>query len=431
MNKYDRIKNKIFSEKSGNLFFKTGVFFLLSAPGLAVLLFLISSTISLKKIGKSFLKDKLNYLLIITSFLMILSSIIKLNPINYPYKEWNPLLSWVGLANWLPLFFCYWGFQPYLRTNESRRKVSLILIYGTFPLIATGLLQYFFQVYGPFDIFNGFIIWFSKPINIDEGLTGLFNNPNYAGAWLSIIFPFTLVVFQESNVNPKKFFSLLVLFIFGYVTFLTFSRSAWINMGLTFLLIMGKSYIFIIIAIFTTIFSLGIGCIYGFESISFNGILERILSAKFCPNFTEIDFSSSHRIIIWKNAFDLIRLKPFLGYGASSFSTLYLLKSGRITTHAHNLLLEISINYGVISALLLLIFISFLIYKSFPRIFQREKGLINNYDKAWWAAAFTMLLSHLYDNQYYDLRISIACWILFAGIRNIILENNIKKTKLY
>ena len=127
-----QIISKLFSEKSGNFYFRTGVFFLLSAPVISVLLFLISTIISLKKIGKSFLKDKLNYLLLMASFVMIISSISKINPINYPYEGWSNLLSWVGLANWLPLFFCYWGFQPYLKTNESRLKVSLIFIYGTY-----------------------------------------------------------------------------------------------------------------------------------------------------------------------------------------------------------------------------------------------------------------------------------------------------------
>ena len=52
---------------------------------------------------------------IIASFLMIISCFIHssyndhLNIYNL-----NSSLSWIGLGNWLPLFWCYAGFKPFL-----------------------------------------------------------------------------------------------------------------------------------------------------------------------------------------------------------------------------------------------------------------------------------------------------------------------------
>ena len=96
----------------------------------------------------------------------------------------------------------------------------------------------------------------------------------------------------------------------------------------------------------------------------------------------------------------------------------------RFTTHAHNILIEIAINYGLIASILLAIFVSILLYKSFTKIYLKKNfvRIKDNFDKAWWTSIFVIALSHLYDNQYYDLRISISSWILLAGLRNIIKE---------
>ena len=65
-------------------------------------------------------------------------------------------------------------------------KTIFLLISGSIPLIFTGLGQYFFKWYGPFEILNGLIIWFQRPLNSDMGLTGLFNNANYAACWFKL-----------------------------------------------------------------------------------------------------------------------------------------------------------------------------------------------------------------------------------------------------
>ena len=60
------------------------------------------------------------------------------------------------------------------------------------PVIFTGIGQFFFNWEGPFSTFNGMIVWYLKDILPHLGLSGLFSNQNYAGTWLSIIWPFSL-----------------------------------------------------------------------------------------------------------------------------------------------------------------------------------------------------------------------------------------------
>ena len=157
--------------------------------------------------------------------------------------------------------------------------------------------------------------------------------------------------------------------------------------------------------------------------------MKKLFVNKFCLNFELINLTNSHRIIIWSNALQLLKDRYIFGYGASSFSTIYsdrmcseFKECLRFTTHSHNILIETAINYGLVSSILLAIFVSVLLYKSFKKIYLKKNILRikDNFDKAWWTSIFVIALSHLYDNQYYDLRISISSWILLAGLSNII-----------
>ena len=420
--------NLLYSYQYAKNYFKVGVFLLLSAPAISVIFLIPSALVGLGNRKKSLLKEKLNYFLIISSIIMFLSCVHNSFKINFPYESWSPSLSWYGLANWIPLFICFLGFQPFLDSIKERREISLLFLFGTIPLIVSGILQYFFKVYGPFETLNGLIIWFARSLKPEQGLTGLFNNSNYAGAWLSLVYPFSLALCLEKKRKRTKFVSLLIFLLIVLVSIFTFSRSNWLNIGLGTFFVLGKSSILLILPILILIISLLIGCFYGIDFLKSNDFFGRIFLDNFCSKFEEIGFANSHRIIIWKNAIELIKNKVIFGYGASAFSTLYFIRSGRFTTHSHNILTEIAINYGVIVAVMIAIFVTNLIIEGFKIIFLNGKTNrpFVNYDKAWWASIFVITLSHLYDNQYYDLRISISSWILLAGLRNIIRESRFK-----
>ena len=57
------------------------------------------------------IKERTNKVFIIVSLLMILSCIYNYfnNPIFIQKEIGN--LSWISLINWIPFFWCFWGFQ--------------------------------------------------------------------------------------------------------------------------------------------------------------------------------------------------------------------------------------------------------------------------------------------------------------------------------
>ena len=101
--------------------------------------------------------------------------------------EIDDYLSWIGLANWIPFFWCFWGFK-YLDSGKEENYV--VLSYCRY--ISRSyfwIWSIFFNWFGPMKTLFG-SIYGSKDLFLKEGMTGLFNNANYLGAWLNLIWPF-------------------------------------------------------------------------------------------------------------------------------------------------------------------------------------------------------------------------------------------------
>ena len=95
--------------------------------------------------------------------------------------------------------------------NTNQKNYRIFTFNGYCP-VNTGLGPYYLGWEEPLRSLYGNIIWFIKPINEVKGLSGLFNNPNYAGSWLSVIWPFSLAFcLKKKNSNLKR---LLIVYIF-------------------------------------------------------------------------------------------------------------------------------------------------------------------------------------------------------------------------
>ncbi len=411
--------------------FILGIFFLASAPFISCILFIYPLFKGLIKKSKNLLKDKESYPLIIASLIMIIKSILD---IFYPplvNESWNSSLSLLGLVNWIPLFLCYFGFQPYLVSLEQRLLISKAFIVSTVPIILSGLSQYFLKIYGPFKILNGLIIWYQRPIDFENGsgLTSVFNNPNYTGTWITLIWPFcvaSLLINKKNKSNLNFYLTILLCISFVVCAVLTNSRGAWLNLIIPIPIILGRVSLYWLVPILFLIFT---SILLAFIPIVDSGIqafFRIIIPQKIWVKFSEIilDFSNFPRFKIWSSAIQLILNRPFFGWGAASFPILFYFSTGLLNNHSHNLFLELSLSYGLFVSILVFATISRIMYFSFQKISKNKNyfEIINN--KAWWAAAMIFLTSHLYDISYYDVRISIASWIFLAGLRSASYEKS-------
>ena len=418
-------------EDYGLIFFLIGIFFLPSSIVIGILFLFPSFILSSLSVKKSFYKDYWNYPFIIFGLLITLSAIFQNYLLNNNYAEiWDSKLSLIGLGNWLPLIWVFWAAQTYLNSNSKRKLFSLILVAGTFPVLITGFGQYFLNWTGPFTTLNGLIIWYQRPIENPGGLSGLFSNQNYAASWLNFVWPFCIALFfEKSNDIFKKTTTLGFLISTGMAAFLTFSRNAWLGLFTSIPIVLGKKGVKFILPLITILILV---ITFSFSPI-FQGELQNsirnLLPGKILLEFSnegykELDIT---RIGIYKSALELIKENPFFGTGAGSFTEIFYSNTNFWKGHSHNLLLELSLSYGLPATIIFFFTVTTLIYLSFKKIFFSKKIIDISYiDKAFWTALFFFFISQLSDVQYFDGKISLVTWILMAGLKNIILDKDFK-----
>ena len=413
------------SNDNGEIFFYIGLFLLPSALSLGIISLLISSIISFKRNSKSLFREKYSLIFFLGGIFLILSSLVNFldpNSINNLYNQ--RYLTLLGLLNWLPLIFCFRIFQNFLRHPSDREKCFLILIAGTIPVFFSCLSQILFKWYGPYETLFGLITWFQKPIDGITDVSGLFSNPNYLSAWLIIIWPFSLaiVAFEREKLLLSLFKRFLII-LTSILLVLTASRSAWVCLIISIPIFYGlklKKWVFYILGIVSFIILTVSTSILG---KSFQELLRSIIPEGLWINFTPLGYETLNisRVGIWTKALEFIQEKPLLGHGSKSFSKLLSIDMDIWKGHAHSLPLELMVNYGIPAALLILIPISLLVFKSYRKvfIFQKKINKFNIIDRAWISSSILLILMHMIDIQYFDARISIVGWILLSGLKNI------------
>tara|TARA_B100001250_G_C19507176_1_gene660049 strand:+ start:71 stop:751 length:681 start_codon:yes stop_codon:yes gene_type:complete len=209
---------------------------------------------------------------------------------------------------------------------------------------------------------------------------------------------------------------------------LTNSRNAWLGLFISIPLLIG-SFRFLI-----STFS-GISII--FASIKLYDWLKEFLisflPAIWIDNFDISLITSDARVLIFKNSIKYIIERPFLGHGGSGFGEIYRFRSqctfGYCYDHSHNLPMELALKYGVITSIVISSSVGILVYLGYKKITFKDNNIKysfseNLFDKAWVVSAIIILTSHMVDIQYFDIRISLFSWILLAGIKELIMEEN-------
>ena len=418
-----------------NIIFISAIF-LPSALPISIFLLLIAAIIFLFKNINDLKNDYLNYFLLLLIILMPISCIISY--LNYDpaviNEYWDKLLVertnriniWIDLINWFPLFLIYWTCQKYLQSTKGRIKFAKYIFIGTLPVIVSCMLQYWFEIYGPFKFLFGSIVWFQKPLQEGIGVSGLFSNQNYAGTWLTATLPFSIFLILKNNNNlEKRLFSSLITLSHSYFLFLSNSRNALIGLTLILFLFLGLQGTWIsILGLFLIIFFYFLLFMIPFFR---NDLIQNFISNPLILKLSDFDISNFFlypRIEILTISLNFISQKPLWGYGSGTFPVLYGLAQGKYDTqHTHNLALQIAYDYGLPIALIVLFIMSFIFIKAFNKIFIKNKNS-NLLDKCWITSTAICLIFNFTDITYYDGKISILLWILFAGLTSINNDKN-------
>ena len=336
--------------------------------------------------------------------------------------------TWIDLINWLPFFVFFIYFQIYLRNINQRRFIAKVIISCLIPILFSCILQFWFNVYGPFETLNGLIVWFQKPmIENHGGITGLFSNQNYTGLWITSTIPFLIAEFKFSKKN-KIFIGIIILISF-YFTLLTTSKNAIFGLFLIFIFLFdwGRKNILIFSLISSSLFfTTNLINKFHFSIIELNSNSIPSITLQKILNF---NFFDSSRFEVYKKTILFISQRPLSGWSKTLFyEKIKVYGNGFDVTHTHSMPLEIAFNYGIPVALLLMIFV-FLLLINATKLNKKLSSSKELYfhNKAWITSSLIIIVSHISDITYYDGKISILIWVLLSGMRSLILEANILK----
>ena len=388
--------------------FQLGLFLLPSSALLGSLLLFPALLFGCVGRERSCWRDLWNAPLLAASGLMILGC----------FQAYDQGLAWVGLGNWLPFFWGFWGFQPYVMSREARRRSALWLVAGSVPVVVTGLGQLWWGWQGPWQLLGGLIVWFMAAGGRPEGrLSGLFDYANIASAWLSMVWPLTLAALVQQGLNRWRRVVVVILAVLLVVALvLTESRNGWGSLMLVVPLVLGPPswpwlIPLLVLALLPVLLSVLPGVPLILQDPARSLVPETLWARLNDSQYAGERVLASTRISQWNVALQLIAERPWLGWGAAAFSAIYPLRTGQWHGHAHNLPLELAIGHGLPVALLLLGFVLALLVVSL------RQGLSGLFDRAWWTAFFVLMVLHGTDLPFFDSRVNIAGWILLAGLR--------------
>ena len=397
----------LFQIKSpGWLAFQLGLFLLPSSALLAGVCLFVTCLAGSCGRSQTPLTDRWMRPLLLASVLMLISALLAA----------DAGLAWAGLANWIPFFWGFWAFRPFLLTASRRQRAARLLLAGTVPVLITGFGQMQLGWTGPWQLFGGAIIWFLAPGGQPEGrLSGLFDYANIAGAWLAVVWSFALAAVLARRDPPwyrALAFLLSVAIVVAVV--LTRSRNAMASLPLAVPWVLGPAQWWWLLPLFL-LFSapLLLAVLPGVppaiqqwaEALLPSSLRQRLLEGQSTDSLT--------RLAQWRFGLQLISQSPWFGWGAAAFSVLYPIHAQRKWHgHSHNLPIELGVSHGWPVVVLVVGMVLLLLVMALQRGMLRSGPM----DRAWWAASLVLVGMHATDLPFFDSRLNLLGWILLAGL---------------
>jgi O-antigen ligase len=331
--------------------------------------------------------------------------------------------SLIETAKWVEMLALYLFVVALLPARYIKWVVSVILLTGVAQAIL-GLYQFIFKV-GP----EGFLLFGGQFLRA----YGTFAQPNPYAGYLGLVLPLalslTIWAFSDfrfwisdfrflfkskiQNLNSKIFFTLSVGLLLAAL-FATQSRGAWVGFAVAAVVTVGvrskkAAMILITLALVGTL----IGLVGSFEwgVTDTNNITQRLVDAVSIASISDIstvevndaNFATIERLAHWQAAHEMWRDHLWLGAGFGNYAVVYPIYAvGRWLDplgHAHNYLLNIGAEAGLIGITAYLIF-WILTFRVSWLALQRSRG----FNRAVVAGGIGILvhlhIHNLFDNLY-------------------------------
>lgn len=334
----------------------------------------------------------------------------------------SPVFSWtlrkiIFFISLFPLFYVLSAL--FIQQKNALNLIIKATVLGAFIASIIGLLQFFAQFIIPLNTLLAFWThltpiflggtFSSSVIEHNSWLVhvgshdlmravAFFPDPHVFSFYLGLIAPLSLGLF----FSTKKRFWLAFFLIIILADLLTFSRGGYVGL-------FGGALVGIFLAwpkIKTRARHFLILFAISFITLLFvphNPVTQRFLSS-----FDSADTSTSHRIELWTQATDEISERPFLGTGLGAYShTINPRADYRTPIYVHNLILDISVELGLIGVFFfigLIVSILIFLYKNRSR-----------FDALFAIISLSIFFFHsLFDTALFSVHVTPILLLIFA-----------------
>lgn len=389
-----------------------------------------------KQRAKSICQRPINCGLAILSVLLVISAVLAS----------DRAAAFLGLANFLPLFFAFTAFQALIQTPAQLRQLAWLLALGSLPVAIVGLGQEFWGWAGHIKI-----LWIVVDLVIDADgnppgrMASVFAYANVFASYLTLIFPLVLGVWVDAwpkrqSPEPRSWqrwglLSAIVLLNAIAIVF-TDSRNAWglaALSSLAYALYLGWRWLVVAVGLM-------VACILGsaYAPPPWQIWLRQLVPSFFWARLTDALYPNrplaTLRVTQWQFAGALAQQRPLTGWGLRNFTPLYQAQWQVFMGHPHSLPLMLLAETGVPATLLLYSLVGWVVVRG-CRLWQawqtpeqeRDRLILFGYLTAFLACS----LFSLFDVTLFDIRLNILGWLLLAAIAGLtdsqpVVEKNIE-----
>ena len=239
---------------------------------------------------------------------------------------------------------------------------------------------------------------------ISGRITSVFENPNVLAVFLILMLPFAAAGFLRRGRFGGRIFSFVTFLLCLCAVVYTWSRGAWLGVILSLLL-------FLFACKPATVYLL-VPLAAGIPLILTTSVGKRLASI-----LSLSDSSISYRLSIWRGALSMAgdHVLGGLGVGEGAFSSVfpYYAPAGvEGATHAHNLLLQMLCELGILGPILFVFFTTLFFQRVVSHQAEEGDEEFRLYSLAAGCGVFAVLINGLFDYVFYNSRIFFLFFVV-------------------
>ena len=343
--------------------------------------------------------------------------------------------AFLQLTHFLPYFLLF-AFLPYLlRTATALEQLAMPLLLTSIPINLIALGEYILKnLTYPRSMRRLAILRWARRAPDKGRAMVMFDHPNALACYLLVIFGLGLgLILYSRSAASLDSRSLAETELQGRQ-----QSERWLLYGATFLNLLGifcsgSRNGFLVAISQLVVFSL---CVKTNRKLLMTGLVSLgaivIGAAVFGIGGRALSVNSwTHdpRVGVWQIAIDLMRDRPWLGWGLGNYKLLYatrpISEAYPAVYHPHNFWLLLGCETGWMVTIALTLWVGWICYRTLRHLIDGKlapsyRAILIGYGLAFWSCiAFAML-----DVTFYDARINVLNWVVLAAIYAATLQMN-------